>query len=81
MRDGSKVGQGYAGFIAQELKQVMDYHQAKEWLELVISNEDESRYEAAPGKLLPVMVKAIQELAQQNDSLKKRIEALEQLNS
>jgi hypothetical protein len=73
MRDGSKVGQGYAGFIAQELKQAMDYHQAKDWLELVISNEDESRYEAAPGKLLPVMVKAIQELAEQNDTLKKQV--------
>ena len=69
MRDGSKVGQGYAGFIAQELKAVMDYHQARDWLELVISNEDESRYEAAPGKLLPIMVKAIQELSEKNDSL------------
>ena len=77
MRDGSKVGQGYAGFIAQELKEAMDYHQAKDWLELVISNDDESRYEASPGKLLPVMVKAIQELSAQNDALTARIVALE----
>ena len=70
MRDGSKVGQGYAGFIAQELKQVMDYNQVKDWLELVVSNEDESRYEASPGKLLPVMVRAIQELAEELDKVK-----------
>ena len=73
MRDGTKVGQGYAGFIAQELKEAMDYHQAKDWLELVISNADESRYEAAPGKLLPVMVKAIQDLADENDLLKQQM--------
>ena len=78
MRDGSKVGQGYAGFIAQELKQAMDYHQVKDWLELVISNEDESRYEAAPGKLLPVMVKAIQELADENTELRKLIIGLQE---
>jgi hypothetical protein len=67
MRDGSKVGQGYAGFIAQELKQLVDSYAVKDWMELVISNEDESRYEAAPGKLLPIIVKAIQELAQKLD--------------
>jgi len=44
---------------------------------LVISNEDESRFEASPGKLLPLMVKAIQELANQNDELTARIVALE----
>jgi hypothetical protein len=78
MRDGSKVGQKESGFIAQELKQVADNSSIKDWLDgLVISNEDESRFEAAPGKLLPLLVKAIQELADQNDVLTARIVALE----
>ena len=78
MRDGSKVGQKESGFIAQELKQVADNSPIKDWLDgLVISNEDESRFEAAPGKLLPLLVKAIQELADQNDVLTARITALE----
>jgi hypothetical protein len=78
MRDGSKVGQKEAGFIAQELKQVADNSSIKEWLDgFVINNEDQSRYEATPGKMLPMMVKAIQELAEQNDKLTARIVVLE----
>jgi hypothetical protein len=78
MRDGSKVGQKEAGFIAQELKAVADNSSIKDWLEgFVINNEDESRYEAAPGKMLPLIVKAIQELADKNDHLTTRIQLLE----
>ena len=78
MRGGSKVGQKEAGFIAQELKTVTDNSTIKDWLEgIVIHNEDKSRYEAAPGKLLPLIVKAIQELAEQNDALTARIVYLE----
>ena len=78
MRDGSKVGQKEAGFIAQELEAVTNNSTIKDWLDgIVISNEDRSRLEAAPGKMLPLIVKAIQELAAENDSLKARVTALE----
>jgi hypothetical protein len=63
MRDGAKVGVKEAGFIAQELEEVLNNSTIKEWLDgLVISNEDRSRLEATPGKLLPLIVKAVQEL-------------------
>lgn len=36
---------------------------------------------ADPGKILPILVKAVQELAIENDNLKMRVAALEALNS
>jgi len=63
MRDGAKVGQKETGFIAQELKELVDNSLLKDYLDgLVISNEDGSRLEAAPNKLFPLVIKAIQEL-------------------
>ena len=61
MRDGSKVGAPEAGFIAQELKAAQDAVGA-DWLGLVDASNPE-RLEATPGKLLPILVKAVQELA------------------
>ena len=52
-RKGSKD----IGFIAQELQEVDD-----EWMQLVSSNNPD-KLEASYGKLLPVLVKAIQELS------------------
>jgi hypothetical protein len=63
MRDGAKVGQRETGFIAQELRSVLEASDIRPWLsDLILANEDDSRLEAAPGKLLPLMVRAIQEL-------------------
>ena len=63
MRDGAKVGQKETGFIAQELKELVDNSLLKDYLDgLVVSNEDGSRLEAAPNKLFPLVIKAIQEL-------------------
>ena len=63
MRDGAKVGQRETGFIAQELRSVLDNSDIKPWLsDMILANADDSRLEAAPGKLLPLMVRAIQEL-------------------
>ena len=76
MRDGAKVGIAEAGFIAQELLAVTEKYGVKDWLPLVLE-ENPERLEATPGKLLPVMVRAIQELAEENISLKNRITALE----
>ena len=74
----SLAGRKEAGFIAQELETVANNSSIKDWLDgLVISNDDRSRLEATPGKMFPLIVKAIQELATENDSLKARVTALE----
>jgi len=57
MRDGGKVGIKDAGFIAQDLQTVDD-----EYLRLVYA-ENPDKLEASYGRLIPVLVKAIQELS------------------
>jgi|9_EtaG_2_1085328.scaffolds.fasta_scaffold16304_2 hypothetical protein len=68
-RDGnSKDGTYEAGFIAQDLQQAQQDGDA-EYLNLVMdSNPD--RLEASYGKLVPVLVRAIQELKAEIDTLK-----------
>jgi len=70
--DGSKMRENpTAGFIAQELDEVQTKGHA-EWLNLVLkSNRD--RLEATPGNLLPIMVKAIQELKTENEALRNEL--------
>ncbi len=78
MRDGAKVGAKEAGFIAQELREVLDASAIRPWLsDLVISNDDDSRLEAAPGKLLPLVIRALQELENSNLALTDRVAQLE----
>ncbi len=73
--ENPEVGAQDLGFVAQDLDAAQEKHSAA-WLGLVLkANPD--RWEATPGKLLPVMVKAIQELAAENESLKARLSALE----
>jgi len=43
--------------------------QNSEWLNLVLKDNPE-KLEATPGNLLPIMVKAIQDLKKENDELK-----------
>ena len=67
--DGSKMKEEpTAGFIAQELDEVQTT-QNSEWLNLVLKDNPE-KLEATPGNLLPIMVKAIQDLKKENDELK-----------
>jgi len=68
-RDGSMVGIQEAGFIAQELDAAQGAAGAEEYLRLVLKANPE-QLEAAPGKLIPVLVKAIQELKAEVDALK-----------
>jgi hypothetical protein len=46
-----------------------------EWLNLVLKDNPD-KWEATPGNLLPIMVKAIQELKAENDLLKSENEQL-----
>ncbi len=72
--DGSKMQETpTAGFIAQELDEAQT-NAGAEWLNLVLKDNPE-KWEATPGNLFPVMVKAIQELKAENDELKTRIES------
>ena len=65
------------GFIAQEVKAAIDADDSiKDGFKLWDDREDGSQ-EVAEAALIPVLVKAIQELSAQNAELTTRIEALE----
>jgi hypothetical protein len=65
-RDGAKKDIKDLGFIAQDLKEVDD-----EYLGLVYS-ENPDKLEASYGKLIPILVKAIQELSEEVKQLKSK---------
>jgi hypothetical protein len=71
MRDGGKVGVSDTGFIAQDLQAV----QEKTGIEIpgLVYADNPEKLEAGYGKLLPVMVKAIQELSAKIDTLQAEI--------
>ena len=69
-RDGnSKDGSYEAGFIAQDFQEVQKNNDA-DYLGLVM-DENPERLEASYGKLVPILVRAIQELKQEIEELKK----------
>jgi len=73
--DGSKMKETLtAGFISQELDEVQTNENA-DWLNLVLKDNPE-KLEATYGNLLPVMVKAIQELKVESEKLKVENEKL-----
>jgi trimeric autotransporter adhesin len=67
-RDGSRVGTKDFGFIAQDLQKAQEDNGAP-WVNAVLESNPE-RLEAAPGKLLPIAIKAIQELSEQVQLMK-----------
>jgi hypothetical protein len=79
--DGSKMKEEpTAGFIAQELDAAQITSNA-EWLNLVLKDNPE-KWEATPGNLFPVLVKAVQELKTEKDSeIAKITEENQQLRS
>ena len=78
--DGSKMKEEpTTGFIAQELDEVQMSENA-EWLNLVLKDNPE-KLEATSGNLLPIIVKAIQDLKKENDELKARLIKFEQMQN
>ena len=71
-----KDGTSEAGFIAQELQQAEQDFSAEGYLGLVYT-ENPDKLEASFGKLIPVLVKAIQELSAENVEIKLRLAQLE----
>jgi hypothetical protein len=73
--DDGKKGKTESGFIAQELDQVVERFDA-EWMQLV-SKDNPDRWEATIGRLLPVLTRAVQELADEGDLLQAEIDLLQ----
>jgi hypothetical protein len=74
MRDGAVTDKKDFGFIAQEMMAVEDANDAP-WVRSVLRNNPD-RLEVAPAQLLPIAIKAIQELSAQVDELKAEIAAI-----
>ena len=74
-RDNNRIGTKAAGFVAQDLLELQNESSIGENLDLV-SEADPERLEARYSNLLPVLVKAIQELSLEVKSLKSEIELL-----
>ena len=69
-RDGAIKDVKEFGFIAQELDEVQQKHGIEDSLRLVLKNNPD-KLEAAPGKLIPILVQAIKDLKKEIDELKK----------
>ena len=66
------------GFIAQEVKTVIDAHsEIKDGFDMWREDESDGRQRIAESALIPVLVKAIQELSAENTALKARVTTLE----
>jgi len=65
------------GFIAQEVKAVIDKYDIKDGCGLWAESGKDKRQRLAEGELIPFLVKAVQELSAKNTALEARITALE----
>ena len=75
-RDRGRIDLPDSGFIAQEaLETVMNYD--ADWFGLV-DHQNPEHFELSPAKLIPVLVKAVQELSHQNQELKVRIDSIDE---
>jgi hypothetical protein len=63
-----KDGTRESGFLAQEVSQVVKDHLASDYLHLV-NEENPDQLEIAPSTLIPVLVKALQQLSEKHEKL------------
>ena len=64
------------GFIAQEVKEVIDNHNLKDGFDMWQEDDTDGRQRVAPAAIMSVMVKAVQELSTTVDELKQEIKTL-----
>lgn len=74
MRDGGKVGVPEFGFIAQELQQAQK--DAGVTVPNLVLDTNPEKLEASPATLIPVLVKAVQELSAELKAIKAELAAL-----
>ena len=72
MRDGAQQGVQEIGFVAQELDQAQQEADAEEYMRLVLKTNPE-RLESSYGKLMPIAIKAIQELSEEITELNSKL--------
>ena len=70
-------GKAHHGFIAQEIKAVIDEHSDIVNGHNIWKEDPDGTQQVAPSALVPMLVKAIQELSAKNDALEARIVTLE----
>lgn len=75
-RDGSMKGEKDIGFIAQEVDELQKKYNVEDLLKMVLKTNPD-RLEVSPGKLIPVLVKSIQDLINKIKKLEQRVETLE----
>lgn len=67
-----RVGVPDMGFIAQEIQSAEDEVDGHDWLQLTLRDNPE-KLEATQGRLIPILVKAIQELSAEVEALKSQV--------
>jgi len=72
MRNGGKKDIQEIGFIAQDLDESQINADAEDYLNLVLKNNPD-KLEASYGKLVPILVKAVQELSAEVNQLKEKL--------
>ena len=70
-------GETYHGFLAQEVKTVIDNHSEVKQGSNIWSQHSDGTQQLAEGHLVPMLTKAVQELSAKNDALEARLAALE----
>ena len=65
------------GFIAQEVKEVIDNHNMKDGFDMWMEDGEDGRQRIGDASLMPIMVKALQELSTKLDAALARISTLE----
>jgi len=61
------------GFIAQEVKEVIDRHDLKDGFDMWTEDETDGRQRIGEASLMPIMVKAVQELSAKVEELEDKL--------
>jgi len=61
------------GFIAQEVKEVINNHNLKDGFDMWQEDEADGRQRVGDAALMPIMVKAVQQLSTQVEELKTKL--------